>query len=70
MSGRGKEATQYKSTGLGIGSGRKSYAFKIAQKYDHVLENLPNKSEKFREWIIQGMLREGLIEDNEYDNSY
>ncbi|MBD2776752.1 hypothetical protein [Iningainema tapete] len=70
MAGEGSKKTQFKSTGLGITNESKTFGFKINEKYEDVLIMLPNRSQKIREWVIQGMLREGLIEDNEYDNSY
>lgn len=60
MAGEGSKKTQFKDQGVGVGR-RKCYSFKIPEQYDEILLSLPNKSEKFREWIIQGMIREGLL---------
>jgi hypothetical protein len=59
--GVGKEATQFKGTGAGIGS-----VAPIPTRYpadiDALLRSLPNRSEKIREWVIEGLKREGLLE--------
>lgn len=63
MAGRGKEATQFKSTGLGIKNKGKSFSLRLPQKYEDVICSLDNRSERLREWIIRGMIEDGLIQD-------
>ncbi len=62
MAGVGREATQFKSEGLNIGS-KRPFSFKVPDKYDEILLSLPNRSAKIRQWVIEGMIREGLIEE-------
>lgn len=63
MAGRGKEATYFKGQGLGIGADGKSVSLRIPKKYEHVILQLDNRSERLREWIIRGMIQDGLVQD-------
>lgn len=61
MAGEGSKKTQFKSTGVGLTHKNKTFGFKIPDKYEDVLELLPNRSQKIRQWVIEGMIREGLV---------
>ncbi|MBD2771339.1 hypothetical protein [Iningainema tapete] len=63
MAGRGKEATYFKGQGLGIASDGKSFSLRMPKKYECVILQLDNRSERLREWIIRGMIEDGLIQD-------
>ncbi|MDF5715037.1 MAG: hypothetical protein PUP92_19020 [Rhizonema sp. PD38] len=59
MTGEGSKKTQFKDKGVGVGR-KPPLSFQIQDPYDEILRSLPNRSEKIREWVIQGMLKEGL----------
>lgn len=59
--GIGREATQFKDTGVGVGSVT-PIATRFPADIDALLRSLPNRSEKIREWVIEGLKREGLLE--------
>jgi hypothetical protein len=57
--GVGSEATQFKDFGLGLGK-VKPIPTRYPPDVDALLRSLPNRSEKIREWVIEGLKREGL----------
>lgn len=63
MAGEGSKQTQFKGKGVGLVTKSKSLCFKIPQKYEDVILQLDNRSERIREWVIRGMVQDGLIED-------
>ncbi|MBD2771892.1 hypothetical protein [Iningainema tapete] len=63
MAGVGSKKTQFKDQGLGVGD-RKPLSFQIPDPYDQILRSLPNRSAKIREWVIAGMLQEGLAQQD------
>ncbi len=51
---------QYKPTGEKALC-RKTVAVKLPEEWVILLDRLPNKSDRLRQWIEEGMKREGLI---------
>ncbi|MDF5724118.1 MAG: hypothetical protein PUP91_27360 [Rhizonema sp. PD37] len=52
------------SQGKDIGGEVKVIGCKFPPEVDAVLRTLPNRSEKLRQWVIQCMLEEGLLDQN------
>lgn len=53
--------------GKGIGGKSKAMSAKFPPAIQEILENLPNRSDKIREWVIAGMIREGLLSEDEVE---
>lgn len=58
-----KENTQFQGYGVGIPRTIAPIPVKYPPEVDAILRSLPNRSEKIRQWVLEGMRREGLLED-------
>ena len=52
------------SEGKNIGSQVGVIGCKFPPEIDEILRSLPNRSDKIREWVIQGLVREKLLEQH------
>jgi hypothetical protein len=57
---RDRVANQTK--GLGTKKKQSPISVKLPPEIDSIVRSLPDRSEKLREWIIEGMKKDGLIE--------
>ncbi|MCC5636309.1 hypothetical protein LC593_10655 [Nostoc sp. CHAB 5844] len=46
---------------IGIKSGQSPISTKYPEEIEKILRSLPNRSEKIRQWVIEGMRKEGLL---------
>ncbi|MFL9823187.1 hypothetical protein AB0756_39795 [Tolypothrix campylonemoides VB511288_2] len=54
---------KYQNTGLGTTDKQQPISVKYPPKVDAILRNLPKRSDKIRQWVLEGMRREGLLKE-------
>lgn len=54
------EDTQFKGRGVGLTHQTQPICTKFPAEYDAILRQLPNRAEKIRQWVIEGMEREDI----------
>ncbi len=52
---------KFQDTGLGTTNQQQPISTKYPPEVDKILRSLPNRSEKIRQWVIEGLEREGLL---------
>jgi hypothetical protein len=52
----------FKGKGLGTHDATRPICAKFPPDVDAILRSLPDRSEKIRQWVIEGMQREGLLD--------
>jgi hypothetical protein len=55
--------TKFTGYGLGINHDHKPVCVNLPPEIDAIVRSLPNRSEKLRQWIIEGVEREGLFRE-------
>ncbi|MCC5644771.1 hypothetical protein LC607_17865 [Nostoc sp. CHAB 5824] len=59
------DSKRIKGVGLGTTDKQAPICVKLPPDIDTVVRSLPNRSDKIRQWIIEGMRREGLLPSGE-----
>lgn len=57
------ESAQFSGKGIGVRYGDRPICVKLPADVRSVIEVLPDRSAKLRQWIVEGMKREGLLPD-------
>lgn len=57
-----REHVASQDKGIGLKHHQSPVCVKLPPEIDAIVRSLPNRSHKLRQWIIEGMEREGLIE--------
>jgi hypothetical protein len=62
---RGDYLTRFEGQGIGTKHKQKPLSVLLPAEADAVVRSLPNRSEKLRQWILDGMKAEGLLPQEE-----
>lgn len=54
--------TKYTDTGLGTTDRQQPISVKYPPEIDGVLRSLPNRSEVIRQYVLEGLKRDGLLQ--------